>query len=141
MKTCQTKRCAWMRTLLMVVSTTYTSMALALAYNDVTAWWHFDCDADQNERADMSEIRDQRDWGTSALKGASGYHATSVNGGLGAPSWTNEVVSPAGGTLYGGFDRLSLLVGQTHFNPVSAVITPGKWYEAKAAKGETWTEG
>ena len=90
MKTCQTKKCAWMRTPLMVVSVTYTSMALALAYNDVTAWWHFDCDADQNERADMSEIRDQRDWGTSALK-ASGYHATSVNGGLWVPSWTNEV--------------------------------------------------
>ena len=40
MKTCQTKKCAWMRTPLMVVSVTYTSMALALAYNDVTAWWH-----------------------------------------------------------------------------------------------------
>ncbi|MFO7936598.1 MAG: hypothetical protein R6V06_03210 [Kiritimatiellia bacterium] len=85
--------------------------AFGSVYDDVTAWWHFDYDANQNGLAELAEVRDQRDWGTAAEGGAGGYHATAVSGSLGSPSWTNEAVSAAGGNLYG---RMSM-----QFNPVT----------------------
>jgi len=76
--------------------------AQAGVYDDCIAWWHFDYDADSDSRADLDEIRDQRDWGTAALKGAAGKHATQILGASGGPGWTNSaVISPAGGQNYG----------------------------------------
>ena len=49
------------------------------------------------------DIRDQRNWGATAVKGAGGWHASGVRGVLGGPLWTNApVVCPAGGRHYGG---------------------------------------
>lgn len=76
-------------------------------YDDATAWWHLDYDPDHDPQAlniaVANDIRDQRDWGTTAVKGASGWHASGVRGVLGGPLWTNApVVCPAGGRHYGG---------------------------------------
>jgi hypothetical protein len=77
--------------------------AAAGVYDDCSAWWHFDFDGNANGLADVDEIRDQRDWGTAALKGSAGYHAASLTGVLGGPQWTNSTaVRPAGGQEYGG---------------------------------------
>lgn len=85
--------------------------ATAGVYDDVAAWWQFDYDPNTNGLADTDEIRDQRDWGTAATKGAGGRHAQLSAGPLGTPAWTNEVFSPAGGNTYG---RLSMA-----FNPIT----------------------
>ena len=56
-------------------------------YDDTAAWWHFDYDPNHDPQAvnvaAADEIRDQRDWGTAAVKGASGRHASGVRGVLG----------------------------------------------------------
>jgi hypothetical protein len=99
---------------LMVLSLVFTAgveRAYAGVYDDCAAWWHFDYDANTNGIAEASEIRDQCDWGTASTPGSSGKHAAAVYGHLGAPAWTNLVVSPAGGDTYGG---MSLW-----FNPVT----------------------
>ena len=70
-------------------------------FDDCAAWWHFDYDPNANGLADTDEIRDQRDWGSAAVKGGTGRHAAASHGPLGTPAWTNDVVSPAGGDLYG----------------------------------------
>ena len=72
-------------------------------YDDCAAWWHFDYDPNADYKADVDEIRDQRDWGTAANKGVTGKHATSVHGPSGGPQWidTPELVTPAGGQNYG----------------------------------------
>jgi len=80
-------------------------------YDDCAAWWHLDYapsyDPTTNNVAKLNEIRDQRDWGTAALKGAGGKHATAIHGALGGPQWTNcPVVSPAGGRKYGEYSML-----------------------------------
>ena len=87
-------------------------LALALiahagVYDDTAAWWHFDYDPDHNPAglnvAQLSDIRDQRDWGTTATPGASGRQAIEIGGEYGGPLWTNApVVCPAGGKPYGG---------------------------------------
>lgn len=71
-------------------------------YDDCAAWWHFDYDANSNGLADTAEIRDQRDWGTTNTPGSTGKHATVSYGPLGTPAWTNDVIAPAGGDIYGG---------------------------------------
>jgi len=91
--------CACLTLLLGFVS----GAARAGVYDDAAAWWHFDYDPNQNGLAETDEIRDQRDWGTTATKGASGKHATAVRGQAGAPHWTNSTAfRPAGGQEYGG---------------------------------------
>jgi len=82
--------------------------ATAGVYDDAAAWWHLDYDPNYNPAvtnvALLDEIRDQRDWGTTAAKGSTGKHATGIRGPLGGPLWTNApVVCPAGGQRYGGF--------------------------------------
>ena len=77
-------------------------------YDDCTAWYHFDYAPNYNSAtsnvAKIDEIRDQRDWGTVATKGATGKHATAVNGPIGGPQWTNcPVACPAGGERYGDY--------------------------------------
>jgi hypothetical protein len=65
-----------------------------------------------------------------------GYAFNSNNQGWlynnGYALWADKIGWLFGIQSSGGVDRLSLLVGQTYFNLVSAVITPGKWYEAAA---------
>ncbi len=60
--------------------------AVAGVYDDCAAWWHFDYDPNGNGLADTDEIRDQRDWGTAATKGATGHHASFSHGPLGTPA-------------------------------------------------------
>jgi hypothetical protein len=71
-------------------------------YDDTVAWWHFDYDPDADNQADLDEIRDQRAWGTAALKGAGGKHATSLTGQSGSPQWSSGATNgPAGGLNFG----------------------------------------
>ena len=71
-------------------------------YDDCAAWWHFDYDPDADNQADLDEIRDQRDWGTTAAKGSSGKHATAIRGAFGGPQWIDTPeATPAGGQNYG----------------------------------------
>jgi len=82
--------------------------AHAGVYDDAAAWWHFDYapnyDPARTNVAQLNDIRDQMDWGTAAVKGASGKHATAVHGPLGGPEWTNcAVACPAGGQKYGDY--------------------------------------
>lgn len=97
--------------LISVAVSCFRLSANGAVYDDVKAWWHFDYDANQNGRAELTEVRDQRDWGTVTKQGAGGYHATAVGGSQGAPSWTNDAASAASGNLYG---RMSM-----QFNPVT----------------------
>ncbi len=85
--------------------------AAAGVYDDCAAWYHLDYaptyDPTTNNVAKLDEIRDQRDWGTAALKGAGGKHATAIHGPLGGPQWTNcPVACPAGGQKYGAYSML-----------------------------------
>lgn len=78
-----------------------TGAARADVYDDVSAWWQFDYDANSNGMVDaIGEVRDQRHWGTAATPGA-GHHATSLTG---TPEWeaTSFSAGPAGGQPYGG---------------------------------------
>lgn len=84
-----------------------TGRVHAGVYDDVVAWWHFDYDPNANGLADLDEIRDQRNWGTTSTKGVGGKHATSLTGALGGPSWENAPsLRPAGGQEYGGRSML-----------------------------------
>lgn len=81
--------------------------ASAGVYDDTAAWWHLNYDPDYTPGAAnvavTNDIRDQRDWGTAAAKGATGKHATSLTGADGGPQWTNApVVCPASGQRYDG---------------------------------------
>ncbi len=77
-------------------------VARAGVYDSVAAWWHFDYDPNANGRAELDEIRDQRYWGTAAVKDTNGKHATSLTGLLGALQWATSVSNgPAGGLNYG----------------------------------------
>jgi hypothetical protein len=98
-------------TMLVLSSIGGVERATAGVYDDCAAWWHFDYDANTNGIAEANEIRDQRDWGTTNTPGSNGKHATASYGPLGAPAWTNNVISPAGGDTYGGMSML--------FNPVT----------------------
>ncbi|MDD2460020.1 MAG: hypothetical protein PHT98_02935 [Kiritimatiellae bacterium] len=120
--------------------------SLAGVYDDAAAWWHFDYDPNHDPQAvnvaAADEIRDQRDWGTAAVKGASGRHASGVRGVLGGPLWTNApVVCPAGGRRYGGlslrFQQETNALGQVwpdavkidnfRLNDSSAIVTRFRW--------------
>ncbi|MDR2850018.1 MAG: LamG domain-containing protein, partial [Verrucomicrobiota bacterium] len=90
-------------------------------YDDTAAWWHLDYDPDHDpgglNAAQLSDIRDQRDWGTTAAPGANGRNATAIGGEFGGPLWTNApVVCPAGGRTYGGlslsFPQVTNSLGQ-----------------------------
>ena len=91
----------------MLLAVGLAGLARAGVYDDAAAWWHLDYDPNYNPAATnlvlLDEIRDQRDWGTTTTKGASGRHVTGLRGPLGGPLWTNApVVCPAGGQRYGG---------------------------------------
>jgi hypothetical protein len=100
--------------------------AAAGVYDDCTAWYHFDYAPNYTPGASnvvaISEIRDQRNWGTAATKGTGGYHATGLVGPLGGPQWTNAPVEAvgncAGGGKYGNlsvrFEPLTNGLGQTY---------------------------
>ncbi len=95
---------AWLMVLFMLPS----GSARGGVYDSAAAWWHFDYAPNYTPGsanvANTNEIRDQRDWGTAAVKGASGKHATAVYGPIGGPEWTNcPVVCPAGGQKYGDY--------------------------------------
>lgn len=95
--------------------------ATAGVYDTSAAWWHFDYDADTDTMADLDEIRDQRDWGTAALKGTGGKHATTIRGFSGGPRWTNSAAfRPAGGQEYGG----KSLLFQTAVDPANSNCWP-----------------
>ncbi len=53
-------------------------------YDDALVWWHFDYDANNDDLAQVDEIRDQLDWGTASQKGANGKHATTITSQKGA---------------------------------------------------------
>ena len=76
-----------------VLGTVSPCFSHAGVYDDAAAWWHFDYDPNHDPLAvnvaAADEIRDQRDWGTAAVKGAGGRHASGVRGVLGGPLWTN----------------------------------------------------
>lgn len=80
--------------------------ASAGVYDDCKAWYHFDYATNYTVGASnvvsLNEIRDQRSWGSAAVKGAGGYHATGITGPLGGPQWTNAPVMPFGNSAGGG---------------------------------------
>ncbi|HRR34854.1 MAG TPA: hypothetical protein P5026_12185 [Kiritimatiellia bacterium] len=87
---------------LIVWATLTVGSARGGVYDDCVAWWHFDYDPNANGKADLDEIRDQRDWGTTAVKGSTGKHATAVNGASGGPQWIDTPeATPAGGQNFG----------------------------------------
>ena len=72
-------------------------------YDDAAAWWHLDYAPGlaTNNVAQLTDIRDQRAWGTTSGLGNGGRHATAIGGEDGGPLWTNApVVCPAGGQAY-----------------------------------------
>ena len=107
--------------------------ASAGVYDDCKAWYHFDYATNYTVGASnivaLNEIRDQRNWGTAAAKGAGGYHATGVTGPLGGPQWTNAPVAPAGNYAGGGkYGNLSarfepLTNGLGHVYPPAIMVS------------------
>ena len=72
-------------------------------YDDAVAWWHLDYAPGlaTNNVAQLTDIRDQRAWGTTASPHGNGRNATAIGGEDGGPLWTNApVVCPAGGQAY-----------------------------------------
>ncbi len=115
-------------------------------FDDVAAWWHFDYDADSDNKADVGEIKDQRAWDGSAK------HASSVSGPVGSPQWTSAEGNPSGGVLYGG---KSMLFSPTTSGaacwpatfkvngfgaPGSATLVMRLRWDGLAVGSETWTQ-
>jgi hypothetical protein len=79
---------------------TFALAVRAGVYDDATRWWHLDYDPDHDpdtlNPAQLSDIRDQREWANSSL------YPTGIGGEYGGPLWTNAPVAcPAGGQAYG----------------------------------------
>lgn len=83
------------------------SMGVALAasagvFDDVTTWWHFDYDANQDGIVQPNEVRDQVAWGTVAAPSPDGAVCTSTFGPTGGVRWVaSSIAAPCGGLKYG----------------------------------------
>lgn len=91
---------------LIAVSCALTASVKAGVYDDCKAWFHFDFATNYTVGAanvvSVNEIRDQRSWGSAAVKGPGGYHASGITGPLGGPQWTNAPVASSGNYAGGG---------------------------------------
>lgn len=77
-------------------------VANAGVYDDVTTWWHFDYDANQDGIVQTNEVRDQVFWGTAADPSPNGALCTSTFAPTGGVRWVaSSIAAPCGGLKYG----------------------------------------